>query len=258
MQIHDAEVCGEVSMFESVKQNDGPNGMTRFASLLVSLIVHAVIICLLVVVPLIFFNALHAEELVTFLIEPPPPPVPPPPPSPPVRGGGGKTQAKIDIEFRAPYRIPSQVPPPDKGEPMVNPNIYLAAIPGARGPGNLNGTVIGIPGIGINPEPPPPPPLPPPPRAPVRVGDLQQSKLIHKVTPVYPEMARRAHVSGPVILEALIDEEGNVSTVKILSGNVLLVDAAAAAVRQWKYSPTILSGEPIPVIATITVIFRLE
>jgi protein TonB len=82
--------------------------------------------------------------------------------------------------------------------------------------------------------------------------------LIHRVTPVYPELARRARVSGIVVLEVTVDEEGTVTEVRVLRGHPLLDEAAAAAVRQWRYSPTLLSGEPVPVVATVTVVFNLR
>jgi periplasmic protein TonB len=102
-------------------------------------------------------------------------------------------------------------------------------------------------------------PRPPVPRIPVRVGgDVQESKLLLKVVPVYPAIAIQAHASGLVSLEAEIDEEGNVAEVKIISGHPLLVNAAVQAVKQWKYSPTLLNGEPQTVLATVTVVFRLK
>jgi len=89
-------------------------------------------------------------------------------------------------------------------------------------------------------------------------SDLQAAKLIYKVVPVYPPLARVAHVSGTVMLMAIIDEEGNVADIKILSGHALLKDAAVQAVKQWKYSPTVLNGEPMPVQANVNVIFALQ
>jgi len=61
-----------------------------------------------------------------------------------------------------------------------------------------------------------------------------------------------------VVLQVTVDEEGNVAELRVLKGHPLLNDAAEAAVRQWKYSPTLLNGEPVPVIATVTVIFNLR
>jgi protein TonB len=94
---------------------------------------------------------------------------------------------------------------------------------------------------------------------PIRVGgDVQASKLIKKVEPVYPELAKEARVSGIVILQVTINAEGLVEDVKVLRGNPLLDDAAVEAVRQWVYTPTTLNGEPVPVVATVTVNFTLK
>ena len=101
-------------------------------------------------------------------------------------------------------------------------------------------------------------PTPPKPvkRDPIKViGNVQESKLIRRVEPVYPELAKRARVEGRVLLAATVDEEGNVSEIRVIAGHPLLVEAALSAVRQWKYSPTLLNGEPVPVITTVTVRF---
>lgn len=98
-----------------------------------------------------------------------------------------------------------------------------------------------------------------PARDPIRVGGgVQESKLIRRVEPIYPELAKRSRVSGRVVLTITVDEEGSVADVQVLNGHPLLNDAAVAAVKQWRYSPTLLNGAPVPVIATVTVIFALR
>jgi TonB family protein len=95
-------------------------------------------------------------------------------------------------------------------------------------------------------------------REPIRVGgNVQETKLIYRAEPVYPEMAKKSRVSGNVILQVTTNEAGEVYEVRVMRGHPLLNDAAIDAVRQWRYSPTLLNGEPVPVIATVTVIFRL-
>jgi TonB family protein len=76
--------------------------------------------------------------------------------------------------------------------------------------------------------------------------------------PVYPAIARTAKVQGMVILEAVISATGRVEDVKVLRSVPLLDDAAIDAVRQWQFTPTILNGEPIPVVMTVTVTFTLQ
>jgi len=124
-------------------------------------------------------------------------------------------------------------------------------------PGGLLGGVPGGGSIGLSSAPPPPPPRKK--KAPVRVGgNVQSSKLIRRVEPSYPELAKRARVQGIVILQVTVDETGSVGAIKIIRGHPLLSPPALEAVRQWKYSPTILNGEPVQVVATVTVNFVLS
>jgi protein TonB len=130
------------------------------------------------------------------------------------------------------------------------------------------------------PPPPPPPPSPASPEAPirdalprrtspgspkttgppgaVRLGKLAEPRKVRHVNPVYPEIARQARVQGVVILEATISPKGKVVELRVLRGVPLLDQAAMDAVRQWEYTPTVLNGEAVPVIMTITVNFRLS
>ncbi len=117
-------------------------------------------------------------------------------------------------------------------------------------PGSLLGEFVGVV---------PPPPPPPEPREPRRVSNgVQNSRLIHKIDPSYPELAKRARVSGIVLLQVTVDERGLVAAIKLIRGHPLLNQSAIDAVSQWRYSPTLLSGEPLPVIATVTVNFVLR
>ncbi len=91
---------------------------------------------------------------------------------------------------------------------------------------------------------------------PARVGgEVREATRTTYVEPVYPEIAKRAGVSGAVILEAVIDPDGNVTDVNVLRSIPLLDEAAMDAVRQWKYQPTLLNGVPVPVVMTVTVNF---
>ncbi len=247
-------------MFESAKPDDRHHGIVYVLSLLASLLAHAVILCLLVIIPLIFFSGLRAEELVSFVYAPPVPPPALPPPSPPVKAAGTFHEAKIETMVEAPTGIPKGVPPPDESSVgTIDPRSYIGEIPGIRTLGEPGGMGKGITDLlATTPAEVPNPPPPRPRHTPIRIAAIEPSKLIVKVNPVYPELARRARVSGTVVLEALIDEEGNVSSVKVLSGHSFLVDAAVEAVKHWKYSPTVLNGEPVPILATVTVVFRLN
>jgi protein TonB len=245
-------------MFESLEQEDPRNAVRCFASLFLSLVVHAAIVSVILVLPLVFFNMLHADELVTFLIQPPYKlPEAPVPPAPPVRTAATGIAAIIERFDPVPHKLPTGIPAPDESKA---PSVLSSLLDGIGLPGQGSSSGPGLSEIlDIGRIVDVPKPKPPVPHILVRVGgDVQESKLLLKVVPVYPALAIVAHAAGIVILEAEIDEEGNVATVKIVSGHPLLVNAAAQAVKQWKYSPTLLNGEPQAVLATVTVVFRLK
>jgi periplasmic protein TonB len=103
---------------------------------------------------------------------------------------------------------------------------------------------------------PPPPPAPTPPMR-LHSGMTPPRKVVD-VNPVYPQLAQTAHAQGIVILEAIIDAQGNVSSVHVLRSIPLLDQAAVDAVRQWRYTPALLNGTPVPVVMTVTVNFQLN
>jgi protein TonB len=97
------------------------------------------------------------------------------------------------------------------------------------------------------------------PAAPIPVGgDVKAAKLLKSVQPVYPPMARSQHVSGNVQIDALIDADGNVGAMKVLSGPALLRDAALQSLKQWKYQPAELDGKPTSMHLTVTLQFRAQ
>jgi protein TonB len=92
----------------------------------------------------------------------------------------------------------------------------------------------------------------------IRVSDLHLARLIHKVDPVFPQLAKQARVQGTVQVEAIIAVDGHMRDVRAVSGHPLLIPAAIEAVRQWIYEPTVLNGERVEVSAPITVNFKLS
>jgi TonB family protein len=103
----------------------------------------------------------------------------------------------------------------------------------------------------------------PPPRAPsaspqrLRVT-MNASNLIKKVEPVYPPLAKQARIQGTVRFTAVIDKEGRVAELQLISGHPLLAPSAQEAVRRWMYKPTLLNGEPVEVTTQIEMIFSLS
>jgi protein TonB len=152
--------------------------------------------------------------------------------------------------IEAPAEIVAEPPPLDVGE----------AAAGEEGgvPGGIAG---GVPG-GLLPEVPPPPPAPAPPPAPralIRIGgEVKEPALIHRVDPVYPFVATVRQLQGRVILEAIVDEEGRVESLRVLRSAGVFDEAALDAVRQWRYSPVLLNGRPEKFILTVVVSFELH
>jgi protein TonB len=127
--------------------------------------------------------------------------------------------------------------------------------------GGIEGGIAGgiVDGLAAAPPPPPPPPAPPAPAATVRIGGaILAPALIKRVEPVYPDVALMAKVSGMVILEAFVNADGSVASVKVLRSVKFLDQAAVDAVRLWKYTPLVLNGIPTPFVLTVTLNFRTE
>jgi protein TonB len=92
----------------------------------------------------------------------------------------------------------------------------------------------------------------------VRVSQgVTEGLLVHKVTPSYPPLARQARIQGSVVLAALIGKDGTIQNLKVVSGHPMLTSAALESVKQWKYRPYFLNGEPVEVDTQITVNFTL-
>jgi protein TonB len=97
------------------------------------------------------------------------------------------------------------------------------------------------------------------PAAPIPVGGaVVQAQLLSRVAPTYPQLAKNQHISGDVRIDALIDANGHVTTMKVISGPTLLHQAAMDALKQWKYQPASLDGKPVPMHLTVTLQFRLQ
>jgi protein TonB len=143
----------------------------------------------------------------------------------------------------------SDVPPVRKGVVTMQGTSNSNAI-SPIAPGSGTGSIISAPAkVDIREEPPPPPPRPTP-HAPISGGVLN-GKAVHLVQPAYPAIARSAHAAGQVVVQVLIDENGNVVAAHATSGHPLLQAAAVGAARSSKFTPTKLSGQPVKVNGVI-------
>jgi protein TonB len=87
---------------------------------------------------------------------------------------------------------------------------------------------------------------------------MMEGNLIYKVQPIYPPLARAARIQGPVHLRAIISRTGAIENLQAIDGHPMLVGAALDAVRQWRYRPYILNGDPVEVETQVTVNFSLS
>lgn len=139
----------------------------------------------------------------------------------------------------------------DEGAPTL-PSI--GSIPGTAGPGSPDGMRLGL-GDGTAPII---PVAPKPAAGPLRVSHMSEGDLVYKVLPAYPPLARGARVQGTVVLLAIINKQGAIENLRMLSGHPMLVSSAIDAVRRWRYRPYVLNGEPVEVETQITVTFSLD
>ena len=135
----------------------------------------------------------------------------------------------------------------------------IGGVLGGEKGGVVGGTVGGT-GTGEGTAPPPPPPAPEPQEGPLRVGgDVKAPVAINRTKPEYTDTARKAHTTGVVIVEAIVNKQGEVEQVKVLKGLPLgLSEQAVEAVKKWRFKPGTLNGEPVEVIFSLTVNFTLE
>lgn len=152
------------------------------------------------------------------------------------------------VSISAPRVIPDHIASTDSPEPtaILNPGSMIAA---------------NDPGLGADPfgSAPAVTLAPPAPRGPVRVSSrVESAMLIEKTLPHYPEIAVVTRTQGTVMLAAIISRTGTIENLRVVSGPAMLQQAALDAVRNWRYKPYLLNGEPVDVETTINVIFKLD
>jgi len=222
---------------------------------------HIVIVAVLVIVPLYTTGTIRPSEFhETTLVAPPAPSAPPPAPAAgAVAPHITHPKAKLNYTLQkltAPTAIPKNVSSGSENVGEAAPD--FGGIPGGV-PGGVIGGVLGGLSVGTGTAVPTPPPAPRPVQKVVRVGSgVKPPRQTYSADPVYPPIARETHIGGTVVVDAVIDEHGNVVQARVVSGHPLLMDAALKAVQQWKYEPTTLSGQPISVELQVQVLFKLN
>jgi protein TonB len=226
---------------------------------------------LLLAIPLLFVESLPVTQFTSVLLAPSPPPPPPPPPPAPAqvrvaRETHKTTPRMFDMRrLIAPTTIPKQIATVKDLQELPPPSVggVIGGVPDGLTAGVPGGIVGGILGGISNAPPPPPPPKAeaPQPVTPTRIrlgGNVEAARLIHQVQPEYPLLARDARIGGVVVLKAIINRDGSVENLSLVSGQPLLVAAAMDAVKQWVYKPTYLNGVPVEVVTEVDVDFRLS
>src|SRR6516225_8769241 len=245
-------------MFEdSLIESGGRLKTKRGATTAISFIFQAFLVGVLVLIPLIFTEALPKQQLMTFLVAPPPPPPPPPPPAAaPVKIVKQIQSDLVNGQLRTPTKIPEKVQMIKEEEappPMSSMAGVVGGVPGGVPGGQMGGVIGGI----ISSAPVAVPKVATPQRVRVSQG-VTQGLLIKKVQPNYPPLARQARIQGQVVLQAQISKQGTIENLQLISGHPMLAPAAIEAVKQWRYKPYILNGEPVEVETQVTVIFSLS
>jgi periplasmic protein TonB len=211
-------------------------------------IFNGAILLALILIPLIYPEALPRLEMPWLMTAPPPPPSAPPTQphqqAQPTRGmtemPGGKIQAPI-LFPREPFI--SKDPEP------AGPTDVAELGPGPGGPGGPGGVFPGQPA---------PPVIRLVQNAPVRLsGKVVEGLLINKVIPRYPPMAIATRTEGTVVLQATISKAGTIENLRAIGGPPMLQQAALDAVKAWRYRPYLLGGEPVEVETTVNVVFNL-
>ena len=238
------------------------HGDPYWRTLVISGGIHLGLILILVLFPLIYYEKLPLTrftkpEVLAYMSPPPAPPAPPESAAP-VRTKSSQPEVVRLPDFVPPLSRLDGIPPPDSSTADLPASTVFATRPGPYpDSGSRGGNPVGLPAGVVESQGPPPPP--PTVKKPIRVSSgAVAARLIHRVDPVYPELAIRARLEGLVLLQVLINEEGAVEEVSVISGPPMLRDSAVKAVRQWEYTPTILNGDPVPVRATVTVNFVLH
>jgi protein TonB len=235
------------SLCDSGWANRPHRGWTTLASFGVQ----ALVVGGLLVLPLLYTQGLPQFKLLGPLIAPEPPPAPAPP-SHAHSANSPMSNLSSDGRIIAPGSLPDTInqlnetsapPPVDAGG---------LGIRGGTGDRNAANSVFGSIGNALYAVAPPPPAAHPP-----RVSRMMEGNLIHRVQPIYPPLARQARIQGEVVLRAMISREGTIEGLQVVSGHPMLAPAAVDAVRQWRYRPYYLNGEPVEVETQVTVKFVL-
>ncbi len=232
--------------------SDWSNHWHRRWTTLISFALQAAAVVCLLLLPLFYTEGLPRLALLAPLLAPAPLPADLPTPRP--NSPAAPQSNLMGDRMVSPAQIPPTVTMLTDTEPpfpMIDPG--AAGVRDGTGDPNARGTVFNsVLGSDLA-LPPPPPAVRHPP-----VSRMMEGNLVHRVQPDYPTLARQVRVQGKVVLRAMISREGAIENLQVLSGHPMLIPAAVDAVRQWRYRPYVLNGEPVEVETEVTVNFILS
>jgi protein TonB len=237
---------------EMVVSSPNPKKTNKPWTVVLSMIFQTAFLAVLILIPLIYTEALPKTMMATLLVAPPPPPPPPPPPMAQVVHVKPQVHLMDAGKLVQPKAIPKDIKIIKEDAPDMSSMGMQGGVVGGVAGGQMGGVIGGVIG-GSGPAPPKP--------TQTRIrqgGNVTAAKLVNRVQPLYPPLARQTRISGTVRLHAIIGKNGGVEQLEVMSGHPLLVQAALDAVKQWRYQPTQLNGDPVEVDTTIDVIFSLN
>ena len=236
---------------EMVVSSPNPKKTNKPWTVILSMIFQVAFLAVLILIPLIYTEALPKTMMATLLVAPPSASLPPPPIAQVVH-----VKPQVHLMDAGKLVTPKVIPKDIKiiKEDAPDMSGMQGGVVGGVAGGQMGGVIGGVIG-GVGAAPPPPKPT----QTRIRQGgQVQAAKLTNKVQPMYPPLARQTRISGTVRLHAIIAKNGTVEQLEVISGHPLLVQAALDAVKQWRYQATTLNGEPVEVDTTIDVIFSLN
>jgi protein TonB len=215
--------------------------------MIATFVLNGSVLTALILIPLIYPEALPQRFMSILLTAPPPPPAQVPPQNEaarPVRGRAQATGLNLDV----PRQIPTVVPT-DPGPEVTSIGSQLMSMnQGSSVPGGDPFRHSSQPAVRLEPKP----------SGPAHISSgVAAGLLIQKVLPTYPAIARQARIEGTVVLQAIISNSGTIQNLRVVSGPPMLQQSAIEAVQQWRYRPYMLNNEPVAVETTINVVFSM-
>jgi protein TonB len=250
----------EFSQAVLLEQNHFKTG-SRTLKVLISVLTHMTLLAVPILFGLFFTDTINIKQYAAMMLVAPPPPPPPPPPAAAAVSRIAPTRRTFMNAGKliAPTVIPKQIA--EIKEAPLEPDSFggiAGGVPGGVPGGQMGGVLGGVIGGVLNTSAKPVAPAVVKSTTRVRVGGrVREPKPIIQLKPEYPALARQARIQGQVTIDAVLDEQGNVIEMKVVSGPALLQQAALDSLKKWKYEPTYLNEEPISVQFIVAVNFQL-